>query len=894
MTPEQWEQIRAHFDAAVELDAVARDEYLARECTDPILRRQVSMMLLADDDEADDLGRIVQGAANSSFTPGALVGTTLGPYRVLEEIDHGGMGSVYLGERADENYDQRVAIKIVNIALAGSQSLSRFKSERQILAKLEHPNIARLIDGGTTPTGAPYLVMEFVDGLAIDDYCNTHKLTTIERLKLFGKVCGAVHVAHQNLIVHRDIKPANILVDAQGTPKLLDFGIAKLLDPQSSGATLAVTQANMRLFTPEYASPEQVQGKSITTASDIYSLGVLLYQLLVGASPYGDSSRQPEALLSAICTKEPSKPSTRVQTLTSIAAEDVSSSRQTTTARLSKRLRGDLDNIVLMALRKEPERRYESALRLAADVDNYLANRPVIARQDTLGYRLSKYARRHMTAVVVASVATVAMISLVTFYTLRLAAERDRAQKAANEATQSAEFLQNLFRVTDPNENQGQQITARALLDQGARQLEVTLADQPGVRAALQTTIGKVYASLGIREEARAVLESALQTLETQGDASPAALYEVLLQLSDLNASQDKFDEGLAYAQRALDVAGRSDSDEILPYRASIHMASVLQNAGRHAESKTILNKIRGALNTPQFRDSVVNAQALRLLALSYEIDSDYGQAEALLRSAISIYEKTYGAIHSDTIMAKRALAFLLDRQREFAASETLFLEVLEATRTLYGDDHPDTALAQGELGTLYRHSGDIEKAMTFLEAGLATSVKVYGEEHSFVAYDMIQVANLGYRRRGMTFAEPIFRKALAIYDRTLPADHPYIASGLIIYASRLVKENRSEEARPHLARGRQVCQAALPPEHWLTAQYDILEGMVERRQGNEALATPLLLGGFERLRAGRGLGHGATRDALKELVENLQAIGDSAGYAKYSALMEDSDPPIR
>ncbi|MFK8016186.1 MAG: tetratricopeptide repeat protein [Gammaproteobacteria bacterium] len=890
MTPAQWEEIRAHFDAAVELDEMERADYLLKRCSDPLMRRQVSLMLMADEEDSDDLSLIVKGAANQSFTPTIAPGTRLGAFEIIDDIDHGGMGSVYLAKRADEEFEQFVAIKVVNVALAGGQALSRFKSERQILARLEHPNIARLIDGGTTEAGAPYLVMEYVKGVAIDDYCDNKMLTTTQRLDLFMQVCSAIHVAHQNLIVHRDIKPANILVTDDGEPKPLDFGIAKLPEPQSSGNTLAVTQANMRLFTPLFASPEQVQGKTITTASDIYSLGVLLYILLLGTSPYRVTGDEQESLLAAICTANPERPSTRVTTVAAEIGDGVFDVRGTTASNLRKRLRGDLDNIVLMALRKEPERRYESARALAKDIENYLRDRPVSARHDTLGYRLGKYVRRNAAAVTVATAATIGLVTLATFYTLQLAQERDRAQRAAVEATQTAEFLQNLFRVTDPNENSGEEITARMLLDQGARQLDATLKDQPRVRAALQSTIGNVYASLGMNSEARSMLEQSLAALENQSGPTYAEQIDVLNALSHVLLGEEDFDQAEALAERAIALTQNLPDNDVKRFESQLTKTDVALALAEYDGLEKVLLPMLEELEAQGLQNDLIYAQTLTTLAQAYEFSSDFARADATMRRAIALYEKTLGSAHSDTIFARRMLAFMLDRQQKYAEAEPLLLNALASSQRLFGDVHRDVAMAQGELGTLYRHWGKTEKAMSFLEASLQSSRLLHGSNHSDVGYDLVAVANIGYSLRGMSFSEPRFKEALEIYSRTLPEDHPVVAAALIAYAHRLEQEKRPDEARPLIERGQAICAASLPPEHWLTAQFDILSGRILVLEGDNAAATPLLKSGFDRLVAGRGIAHGASQSALRALLTNLEAVDDMQTHARYAPLLEDSD----
>ncbi len=448
-----------------------------------------------------------------------MTGDRIGPYRVLRTLGVGGMGEVYLAERADAQFDQQVAIKVVSGVSRGVQS--RLKIERQILAQLDHPNIAHLLDGGSLPDGTGYIVMEYVDGLPIDAYCDSNRLDIPSRLRLFQTVAGAVHYAHQNLIVHRDLKPSNILVTAAGVPKLLDFGIAKLLDERQAGDhTLAVTHADVRIMTPDHASPEQVRGQAITTSSDVYVLGVLLYKMLAGTGPFVIPSMRLAEIERAICEKVPPPPSHAVSTEESQEALDIARVRGTGTARLRRTLRGDLDNIVLMAMRKEPERRYASAQQMASDIQRYLDGKPVIARRDTLPYRTTKFIQRHWLPVTAgAAAAIVTLVFATTTYrqSQRIAAERDRVaeqrERAEHERIRAEEvsgFLVDLFKLSDPEENRGNRVTARELLDSSAKRLRRGLHDQPETKAALLSAVGSVYDSLGQYQEALPILAESL------------------------------------------------------------------------------------------------------------------------------------------------------------------------------------------------------------------------------------------------------------------------------------------------------------------------------------------------------------------------------------------------
>jgi serine/threonine protein kinase len=402
MNPERWQQVKDLLDQAISFDPAERSSYLNRECgTDVQLRLEVESLLSSHQRAGTGFMRSpadVWASAAVGIAPAR--DPRVGPYQLLKEIGHGGMGEVYRAIRADGQYKKEVAIKFVRGAFASSFLLERFRIERQILASLDHPNIARLLDGGTTDDGVPYLVMDLIEGLPIDQYCNDHGLSVSERLQLFRQVCEAVQYAHQRLVIHRDIKPGNILVTAEGTPKLLDFGIAKLLDPSAHAET---TMA--RPMTPEYASPEQIRGEPITTATDVYSLGVVLYELLTGQSPYPKEHGTSQETARAICELEPAKPSTAVR------LRELRSDRISAPEKLAKQLRGDVDNIVLMALRKEPERRYASVQQFAEDIRRSLEDLPVIARKDSARYRAEKFMVRHKAGVAAAMAVALTLIA---------------------------------------------------------------------------------------------------------------------------------------------------------------------------------------------------------------------------------------------------------------------------------------------------------------------------------------------------------------------------------------------------------------------------------------------------------------------------------------------------
>ncbi|MGA7415587.1 MAG: serine/threonine-protein kinase, partial [Bryobacteraceae bacterium] len=478
----RWARLDELFYAASEMDAPERAAFIANSCGDDgVLRAELEALLRASEYTHGFLQKPLNEAARSVVEGTDQTGQLIGRYRVIRELGEGGMGRVYLAVRADEQYQQRVAIKIMHGGLVPSNTmLLRFRTERQILANLQHPNIARLLDGGVTEAGLPYLVMEYVDGIPINKYCEGRSIE--ERLRLFRTVCNAVEYAHANLVVHRDIKPLNILVTADGTPKLLDFGIAKLLDPNFTGAPAGQrTYATDRLMTPEYASPEQILGEPVTTATDVYALGTLLYELLAGAQPFGAQKLSPLAFARYITEVDPEPPSAAAARNVQIPVTD------------ARRMRGDLDNVVRTAMRKEPARRYASVAQFAADIEAYVEGYPLLASADSWRYRASKFLGRHKRGVAV----TAGVVALLIGSTIEMAVLAQRARREQAIAQQETQFLASVFSASTPEESQGTTITARDLLDRGAKRIDRELAGQPEVQASMLESIATAYRSIG-------------------------------------------------------------------------------------------------------------------------------------------------------------------------------------------------------------------------------------------------------------------------------------------------------------------------------------------------------------------------------------------------------------
>ena len=734
-----------------------------------------------------------------------MIGDRIGPYRVLRTLGVGGMGEVYLAERADAEFDQKVAIKVVHGSSVSRSVQSRLRIERQILAQLDHPNIAHLLDGGTLPDGTVYIVMEYVDGLPIDEYCDANRLDITARLRLFQVVCAAVHYAHQNLVVHRDLKPSNILVTGGGSPKLLDFGIAKLLDErQATHNTVAMTHADFRIMTPDHASPEQVTGGAITTASDIYVLGVLLYKLLAGTGPFVISSMRLADIERTICATVPPPASAAVNTSDTAEARLISGVRGTTANRLRRTLQGDLDNIVCMAMRKEPERRYGSSQQMANDIQRYLEGKPVIARSDTLSYRSAKFVRRHWLPVAGGVSLFALIISFATTMYVqseRIAAERDRvaeqrmvADRERGRAEEVSAFLVNLFKLTDPEENRGNQITARELLDAGAKRLQSALQDQPATKATLLTTIASVYDSLGQYQDAVPILQ---QSLALQAQTHDRTRLDTLLEegralagSGDLQGADAPLKEALSLAQTEFGAASQETG------RAMRELGRLRHQQGSFADAKALYVRSLDILENTQAPPTEISA-LLDDLAQVYAREQQWALAKQTYERALEVDRRVLGDDHPRVAMHLQNLAFVMQNLGDLKKAESLYRDAIRRKERAYGAGDVQTAAAKGNYGSLLEREGRFTEAEPLLRGALSLTLAQYGPNHRFVGYAHVSLGMLLNDEGDLAGAESEFRQALVIYDTSLPANHQWRAAALMQLARVLVDRGKSEEALP-------------------------------------------------------------------------------------------------
>jgi serine/threonine protein kinase/Tfp pilus assembly protein PilF len=840
-----------------------------------------------DDPEAFDRALLAHDLATSS--PEAEIdeafwaidrsGQVLGQWKLRRRIGGGGMSEVYLAERIGE-YQHQVAVKLVRPGLVSRADHNRLRAERQILARLNHRNIARLLDGGTTDEGIPYLVMEYVDGLPIDDFCDQNRLTLVQRLALFRGVCAAVHAAHQNLVVHRDLKPSNILVTKDRTLKLLDFGIAKLMEVRDTVHTVAVTHADVRLFTPGHASPEQIRGEPITTMTDVYLLGVLLYELLAGRRPFEIRDMRLAQIEAVICEQDPPLPSDVLKTRGAPPAEQLrieraAQARQTTPARLRRDLTGDLDNIVMKAMRKEPARRYSSADELAADIKRHDSGKPVIARRDTWRYRADKFLRRHTMAVATSAglfVVLAALAGLLALQAHRISEQRALAEQERRRSDEVAAFLVDLFKVADPSESHGESTTARELLERGALRIRQELKSQPVAQADMMETIGRVYVSLGLADKARPQLEGALAMREKLFDGDHPAKASNLAALGEQELVAGRLEAAQKHYERALAMNERLHGRRHLGVATSLlNMGQVLKVKGDYLGAEKRLKESLELFTALEGQQSSRVSSVMNELAQIMEQRGDLGSAEQFYRRALGVNRATLAKDHPQIAHVTHNLAVVLQSRGKLDEAGPLFEESIAQLKKVLGEKHPDTLDALGNYGHYLLARGDVAGAEALFRETLALNIAVRGPHHAFVGYDHSNLGRLLQGKGDHVAAEAEFRAALAIYRDALPGSHLYVGSALSGLAQSLNELGRPSEAYDATTRALAIYRSGMPADHPAIATAEAIEARALALQGQFAKAEPLLTSSYEKLRASLGDQDSHTQAASLWLAELKQ-----------------------
>jgi serine/threonine protein kinase/tetratricopeptide (TPR) repeat protein len=880
----RWLQIQSLFDEVIDSTPAERAERLAKSCRgDADLRHSVESLLASDQKTEGPLLHAIGAAAEALLEAhqDRLLGSRIGPYRVTSILGHGGMSTVYRGERDDAQYQQTVAIKVLHHATLHPRMRSRLHSERHILATLDHPSIARLIDSGDLEDGTPYLVMEHVDGESIDVYCDSRTLFVRERIGLFIQVCAAVQYAHRNLVVHRDIKSANIFVTGDGTPKLLDFGIAKMLAPESLSHTLPVTRLQERILTPENAAPEQVLGRPITTATDIYSLGVLLYQLLTGRSPYRLLSYSQLQLERAICMDDPARPSqivvARLNGETDSDRSRLSDRRGLSPERLRTRLSGDLDAIVAMAMRKEPDRRYASVEALADDLNRHLMGLPVSARQGDWRYHSVKFVRRHFlgalsVAAVFLGLAIIAGVTLWQNHRIELA--RDATAQERDRAQQVSAFLVDVFSQADPFNAQGREPTAKDLLDRGAEKILDNASLQPEVRAQLLESIGLAYRRQGLSDRAVPLFEQAVAIRRQERPLDNHRTAAALANLASALTDGGHLISAQAYLQQALDL---SRSAEETP---SIETADILVQFGQFelngksdpesasklfTDALDIYRRSLGSENLPV-------ASTLSGLASSASWTGDFALAERYQREAIAVFQATVSRNHPDHAVALASLGYILTQRGKYAEAEQVLGEALAIERDVFGPGNQRIAQIESHLAMLYERQGDVPRATQAAREAVKIATDRLGLNHYLTGYYLDNLASLYFKADDLAAAEDTARRALAVYAHTLPARHLYIASTRQLLGEILVRRGNAAAAEAELRGAIDTNTALVGADNWRTARAQASLGWALIQRGDAQDGEPMLVTARTKLLGAVGPKDPATLWASAHLAEYLRA----------------------
>jgi serine/threonine protein kinase/tetratricopeptide (TPR) repeat protein len=839
MDSARWHRIQSLFHDAADLPQGEQRVFLEAACgDDEELIVEVLAMLDQDASGHSLLDRNIADIAQETLAnaiPASLILKEFGPYQILKLLGEGGMGVVYLAERRD--LGTQVAVKVLRDAWLSPARRERFASEQRTLAQLNHPLIARLYDADTLNDGTPWFVMEYVDGIPLTHYCRKHECSVEQRLQLFRSVCEAVQHAHGHAVIHRDLKPSNILVKNDGSVRLLDFGIAKQLE--SLDLQVDQTMTGLRMMTPAYASPEQIRGDRVGISTDVYSLGVILYELLTGQLPFDLSGLTPAEAASIIAEHEPGKPSAAVNRTTDSKANSY-------TLSVSKTAWADLDVLCLNAMHKDPRRRYQSVEALIRDVDHYLNGEPLEARPDAWQYRIGKFVRRNRRAVAATALIFAVIVGLITFFTVRLAKARDTALAEAARTQRIQQFTANLFQGGDAAAGPSDSLRVITIVDRGVQEAK-TLNHDPKVQAELYQNLGSIYQKLGKFEPADSLLRSALEQRKSLFGADSPEVAESLTALGLLRSDQAHLEEaeqltrqGLEMAKRHLPpnhpaiakatlafgrvLAERGSYDQAIaaldeavrlqsaPGVAPADLATSLSaladahyRAGHYDICKSLYTRVLDMHRQVYGARHPVIADDLGSLAAAQRDLGYYSEAERLDRQALDIVQSYYGNDHPNTAGRLTALAESLTYQNKFDEAVSALDRALTIQERVYGPAHPAVAETLNELGNVASMRDHLDEAEARFQRAADIYRAVYGDHHYLVAITLSNVAGITYDKKDYPRAEQLFRDVIRRYKETLPADNVNLAIAHIKLGRALLHDNRYKDAEPETLAGYEV-----------------------------------------------------------------------------------------
>ncbi len=893
----EWDEVDRLFDEALDRSPEERERFLERACQDrPDLRRELESLLEAEAQSESFLEQEAVSFAAPAYEPEdgesiaddplAAPAHRVGPYRLEEEIGRGGMSRVFRAERTDGGFDQTVAVKLLRIGLDTDAARRRFRLEQQVLAKLQHPHIADLLDGGLTDDDVPYLVMEYVDGEPITTYCDENALSVGERIGLLCQIGRALQHAHKNLVVHRDLKPSNVLVTEEGTVKLLDFGIAKLLDEADASITLPQTRTGVRPMTPAYAAPEQIRGEAVSTATDVYQMGVLAYELFTGHRPFeGTEGHDVER---AILETEARRPSTIVgQPRPDLGEgtddrpatpEAISEARSTTPRRLRHLLEGDLNTIIRTAMCKESERRYVSVEALLKDFDRYQEGQPIRARRDSLGYRAKKFVQRNRWGVGIAA----AFLGLIVTFGLLLVQQRERAQQEAQKAEIVSSYLVDLFGTG--TEEAADSLTAQVLVRRGLERAE-RLRDRPVVQAEMLDALGQAARGLGEWGQADSLLQQALTLRRQHLEPPHPDLVASLIHVADTRRSARRFWEARPLYEEALEMDRRLGTRT---HRAGIleGLAKTLSRRGAPDSAEVLMREaidLRRRNRGGQYHGLSLDQMDLARIV---QRQGKHEEAEALYRAGLRQMERGTGFTSAERVSAYKNFGDLLHTKGEHAAAATYYQRALSLTEETMGRGHPRARQARTALYETLILRGRYEKALSVAQANLDVVREQYPQGHTARPAAYQRVGHLLDNMGRSAEAEPLLRRAAALREAAR-GDHIRTHDTRVRYALCLVERNRLAEADRILRAGRDAlaevsADSTTVDVGRMEAVLRVGEGRLHAEEGELTEAQTHLEHGYRRRREQAGLRAPLTQRALRELVWVYEASGQSGRAEAY------------
>ena len=870
MDTTRWQRIQTLFHEAADLPVSERQPFLQAACADDgNLISEVMAMLDADDQGGSLLDRDMAQVAHQMLAGAdpASGGKEFGPYTLKQILGEGGMGIVYLAERKD--LGNQVAIKILRDAWLSPARRERFASEQRLLAQLNHPSIARLYDADTLPDGTPWFVMEYVEGFPLTDYCQQHKCSITRRLQLFRQVCEAVQYAHAHAVIHRDLKPSNIFVKADGSVRLLDFGIAKQLESLDTPVNQTLTI--MRLMTPAYAAPEQIRGESLGVHTDVYSLGVILFQLLTNRLPFDLTNLTPGEAASIVAEHEPGKPSS--------AADESQRSE------VSENAWADLDVLCLTAMHKDPQRRYRSAEALIRDIDHYLAAEPLEARPDSLRYRSAKFVRRNQRAVISTALVFAVLIGLITFFTLRLAKARDTALAEAAQTQRIQQFMTNLFQGGDEAAGPADNLRVATLLDRGVQQAQ-SLSSDPKIQAELYQNLGAIYQKLGKYDQADTLLRRALdQRKHLYGDDSPEVA-ESLTALGLLRLDQAHLDDAEQLTRQGMEMAKHDlPLDHPAIAKANLAYGTVLAQRGSYDQAIQVLNEAVRLESAPGAAPTDLAASLSALAAAQYSA-GHYDISNALYRRLLDMHRNLYGARHPLVADDLGNLASIQQDLGYYSKAEIFDREALDITEGYYGKDHPKTATELTMLGRSLEYQNKFDESEKYLQQALAIQEKVYGPVHPSIADTLNELGNDASMRNHLDEAEAQFRRVADIY-RSVYGDHHYLVAIALSNVGSIHTDKKDYAGAEVIFRDvvRRFTEA-LSADNVNTGIAQIKLGRALLRQSKYDEAQAATLAGYNVLIKQSNPETSFVRAARKDLVADYEALKEPDLAARFRAEM--------